>query len=65
MRHLYKSFILLTTLFLVACGSSNDEHLDLNEETKSESNSHQEYAKKVFNSINPGINFSLSFNHRF
>jgi thioredoxin-related protein len=51
MRHLYKSFILLTTLFLVACGSSNDEHLDLNEETKSESNSHQEYAKKVFNSI--------------
>jgi hypothetical protein len=51
MRHFYKSFILLTTLFLVACGSSNDEHLDLNEETKSESNSHQEYAKKVFNSI--------------
>ena len=51
MNHLYKSFILLVAIFLFSCGSSNDEHLDLNEDTKSENNSHQEYAKKVFNSI--------------
>jgi hypothetical protein len=51
MASFIKSSLVFVSLFLISCGSSSDEHLELNETVNNESNSHQEHAKKVFNSI--------------
>lgn len=51
MKRLGILIFLLPLILISACNSTNDEHIDLNEDAGNEIQLHQEHAKTIFNSI--------------